>query len=98
YEAELNEFLERFFDFDDQRSAGHGADDVIRQSPAELFGDFVAESFRSLRIVRTQINVHEAPVMLVSNLRAEAVHLIIAAGYADQFGAENLGAEDFGLL
>src|SRR5262249_31943332 len=83
-----------FFSLDIESPARHGADHVVGQAPAELFRDFVAESLRSLRVVGAQIDVYESPIVLVSDLRAEPVHLIVAPGNANEFGAEHLRAED----
>src|SRR5271156_160398 len=39
------EFFEGFSDFADQRTAGHRADNVVGQAPAELLGDLETMSF-----------------------------------------------------
>src|SRR5581483_3210083 len=81
-----------------ERSTGHGHDNVIRQPPPKLFGNFKAHGLGTLGIVRTEIDVHKSPVMLVGNLRAKAVDVIVAARDADQRRAINLRAEHLGRL
>ena len=58
--------------------------------PAQLFGDFKAYSLRSLRVIRPQVHVDEAPGPLFSNLRAQPIHLIVVASDANHVRAENL--------
>ena len=60
YQAERDELVEGFADLADQRTACHGADDVIGQAPAELLGYFVALGLGSLCVVRAQVDVDEA--------------------------------------
>ena len=93
-QSQLDQFVERLLDLDDQRSASHGADDVIRQAPAELFGDFETDRLRSLGIVGTQVHVDEAPAMFVGDLRAESVDLIVVPGDAHDFRAEHIRAKN----
>src|SRR6202022_589867 len=64
-QSKLDQFRKSLLDLYDQRTASHWADDVIRQAPAELFGDFESHGLRSLGVVRTQVHVDEAPAMLV---------------------------------
>src|SRR5581483_2786745 len=47
---------------------------------------------------RTQVDVYESPVVLVGDLRAEAINLVVAAGNADELCAEYLGPDNLGLL
>ncbi len=93
-QSECNQFIESFLDLGDQRAASHRDDDVIRQPPAQLLGDLEAHSLRAFRVVRTQVDIHEAPAMFVCNLRAEPVHLVVAARDAHDLRAEHLRAED----
>ncbi len=60
-QAQRDQFVERFADFGDQRAAGHRANDVVRQPPAELLGDFVTHGLGAFRVVRPQVHVHKSP-------------------------------------
>ena len=92
----VTKFLECLVDLVDERASGHGHDDVVGEAPAELLGDFVADGLGALGVVGPQVDVDEAPVVALRNLRAEAVDLVIVAGDANQARAEYLGAEDLG--
>src|SRR4029077_17901393 len=81
-QAELDQLVKRFLDLGDQRSASHRTNDVVRQTPSELLGNFKPYCLRSFRIVGTQVNINESPTVLVSNLRTEAVDLIVVSGDA----------------
>src|SRR5207302_248429 len=52
--------------------------------PAELLGDLVTVRLRALRIVRTDVDVHEGPVVLVPDLGAEPVDLVIGAFHGNE--------------
>jgi len=93
--AEKYEFVERFGDFADERSAGHGNDHVIGKSPAELFGDFVAVRFGAFGVVGAEVDVNEAPLEAVGDLRAEAIDVVVVAVDADDAGAVDGSVEDF---
>ena len=71
-----------------------GTHDVVGQSPAQLLGDLVANGLRAFGVIRTQVHIHESPVVLVGDLRAQAVHLVVAAGDAHQLRAIHLGAHN----
>src|SRR5207245_9769573 len=73
-----------------------GRDTVIGKRPAELRGDFVAVGFRAFGIVRAQIDVDEAPVEAVGNLRAEAIDVIVVAVDAHDARAINGRVQYFG--
>ena len=95
---ERDQFVESLVDLGDQRAAGHGHDDVVGQAPAKLLGDLIADGLRAFGIVGPQIDVHEAPVVAFADLRAEAIHLIVISGDADQARAEDLRAQHLGRL
>src|SRR4029077_7460220 len=76
------------------RSTSHGANYVVGQAPAELFGDFESDSLGSFRVVRTQIHVHKSPTMFVGDLRAEAVDLSVVSTDAHNLRSENVRAEN----
>ena len=97
-QAEQDQFIKRLLDLGDQRPARHRDDDVVRQTPSQLLGDFVAHRLRAFGVVRTQVDVHESPAMLVGNLRAQTVHVVVAAVDAHQFRAEHLRAENLRRL
>ena len=48
-QAKRDQLVEGLADLADQRAAGHGADDVVGQPPAELLGDLVARRSSSPR-------------------------------------------------
>ena len=79
----------------DQRASGHGHHDVVRQAPAELFGDFVAHGLRAFRVIGPQVHVHKSPVEFLRDLRAQPVHLIVVARDPHQLRAEDLRAGNF---
>ena len=83
-------------DFADEGASGHGDDDVIWEPPAELFGDLEAYGFGALSVVGAEIDVDEAPVVLVSDESAEAVDVVVVAVDADEASAVDEGVEDFG--
>ena len=97
-QTERDQLIEGLADLADQRAAGHGDDDVIRQAPAELLGDLVADGLRALGVVGAQVDVDEAPVVLVGDQGAEAVDVVVVAVDADQARAVDLGVEDLGGL
>ncbi len=97
-EAEVDEFVEGFANFSDQRAAGHGDDDVVRKTPAELFGDLIADGLRTFGVVGAEVYVDEPPGVLVGNLGAEAIDVIVVAVDADQARAVDKGVEDLGGL
>ena len=96
--AERDQFAECFGNFGDQRTAGHGNDDVVGKRPAELLGDFVAVRLRAFGIVGAQIHVDEAPLKAVGDLRAEAIDVIVVAVDAHDARAVDGGVEHFGGL
>ena len=97
-QAEEDELVEGLADFADQRAAGHGDDDVVGQAPAELLGDLVAYGLRAFGVVGAQVDVDEAPVVLVGDERAEAVDVVVVAVDADEARAVDEGVEDLGGL
>ena len=97
-QAERDELLERLVDLADQAAAGHRADDVVGQTPAELLGDLVADRLRALGVVRPQIDVDEAPAVLEGDLRAEAIDVVVVAVDAHEPRAVDLRAENLGRL
>ncbi len=94
-EAQLDEFVEGLGNFPDQRTAGHWHHDVVGKLPAELFGDLEAHRLRSLRVVRPQIHIDEAPAIGVRDLRAQAIHLVIISVDANHARAIDLGIQNF---
>ena len=82
-------------DLGDQRAARHGDNDVLRQTPAELLGDFISHGLRTLGVVGAQVDVDDAPGVLLRNFGAKAVHLIVIALHVHQVGAVNLRGDDF---
>ena len=75
--------------------AGHRHNHVVRQSPSQLFGDFKSHGLRAFRVIRTQIHIDEAPSVFVRDLRAQPIHLVVAARNANQLRAINLRAQNF---
>src|SRR6202030_4342943 len=58
--AKPNQFAKRLGDFSDQRTAGHGHHNVVRQTPTKLLGNFKTMRLGALRVIRPQIDVHQA--------------------------------------
>ena len=59
-----------------------------------MLGDFEANSFRTFRVIGTQVHVNESPVSLIGDLRAQAIDLVVASGNAYQLRAKNLRAQN----
>src|SRR5437588_12953063 len=71
-EPQLGPLLESRRDFREQRTRGDRHDATIGQLPTELLGDLERERLRALCVVRTQVDVHERPLALRAQLRAQA--------------------------
>ena len=89
--AQLFESLE---DARQQRAAGDGRDDVTGEAPAELLGDLEAVGLRALGVVGAQVDVREAPLVLVRHLRAQPVHVVVVAADGDDARPVDAGAGD----
>jgi len=63
-----------------------------------LLGDLIAHRLRAFGVVGAQVHVHEAPVVAVGNLRAQAVDVVVIAIDANQGCAVDLGVENLGGL
>ena len=85
-------------DLADQAAAGHGRDDVVGGSPAQVLGDLESHRFRSLGVERPEVHVHEPPAEPKGDLRAKPVHLVIIALDGDDLGSVDGGAEHLALL
>src|SRR5690242_5839195 len=94
HEAKIDKLMKRFANLADQRTTRHGNDNVVGESPAKLFGNLITYGLRALRVVGTQIDVHEAPCVLVGNLGAEAVYVVIIAVDANQPRAIDLRVQN----
>src|ERR1700688_253205 len=89
--SEGYQFSKGFGYFGDERAARHGDHDVIRQTPAELFGNFVTVRLGAFGIVGTKIYVHEAPIEAVGDLSAEPIHMVVISVDAHDASAVNRG-------
>src|SRR5262249_53640267 len=80
------------------RAAGGGHHDVLRQLPAELLGDLEPIRLGAFGIVRAQVDVDEGPAVLVGDLAAQPVDVVVVA--ADRHRARSVdgGADDLALL
>src|SRR5438132_967838 len=96
-QAERLELLEGLPDLGDQGAARAGHNNMLRCPPAQLLGDLVAERLGAFRVVRPEVHVHERPAVLVSDLRAEAVHLVVGAVHGDQGRVVDERAQDLAL-
>jgi len=83
-ELEQPQLLEGLGDLGDERAARAGHHHVRGRPPAELLGDLVTVRLRALRIVRTDVDVHEGPAVLVPDLGAEPVDLVIGAFHGNE--------------
>ena len=97
-QAQEYQLIEGLANLANQAAAGHGNDDVVRQAPAKLLGNLVADRLRAFGIVRAQIDVDEAPVVLVRDQRGEAVDVVVVAVDADEARTIDQGVEDLGGL
>ena len=71
---------------------------MLRQAPAELFGDFEAIGLGAFGVIGPQVHVHDRPAVLVGDLGAKAIDVVVIAADADHVRAEDQRAEDFPLL
>ena len=69
---------------------------MLREAPAKVLGDFKAECLGAFRVEGTQVDVDEAPAIFERHLRTQSIHFVVGAGDADDLGAVDAGAEDFG--
>ena len=92
--AQGYEFAKCFGNFCDQRAAGHGHDNVVRQRPTQLLGDFEAVRLRAFGVVRAQIHVDQAPLKTVGDLRAETIDVVVVAVDAHDARAVNGGVQN----
>ncbi len=76
-----------------ERAAGDRRHDVLRVAPAELLDDLEPHRLRALGVVRPQVDVDEAPAVAIGHLRAQAVHIVVGAGDAENGRLEDGGAE-----
>ena len=79
-EANLAELAEAADDAREQRAASDRRHDVPRIAPAELLDDLEAVRFRSLRVIRPQVDVDEPPSIAIGDLRAQPIHVVVIAG------------------
>src|SRR3970282_437826 len=82
----------------EERAAGDGPDARVGRAPAELFGDFEAESLRAFGVVGADVDVDERPVVGAGEFGAEAVDGVVVATDLDEGGAVDTGAEDLSGL
>jgi hypothetical protein len=90
-QAEVDELLEGLADLANERAAGHGDDDVVGQTPAELLGDLVADRLRAFGVVGA-----EAVDVVVVAVDADETRTV-DEGVEDLGGLEVGGDEDGGL-
>src|SRR5688500_16778877 len=75
--AQSIQFLVRLENLRKQCSASRWEDRVMGQLPAEVCCNLEAQSRGPLGIVRSQVDVNEAPGLLVSYLSTKPVHIIV---------------------
>ena len=92
------QLAERARDARQQRAAGHRRDDVLREFPAELLGDFEAVGLRAFRVVAAQVDVRKPPAVFFRNLRAQPVHIVVVAFDGDDLRVVDAGAENLARL
>ena len=94
----IAQLIKGLVDLAHQRAARHRHDHMLRESPAEILGDFITHRLGTLGVERPEVDVHESPVVLEGNLGAEAVFLVVGAVHTDDVRAVNAGAEDLGFF
>jgi hypothetical protein len=62
--------------------------------PAELLGDLKAHRLRTLGVVWAQVHVDKAPVVLLGDLRTEAVAVVVVAVDSNEIRAVDLCIQD----
>ena len=97
-ETDLAPLVEAKRDLREQRPGRHRADHPVRQLEAQLLGDLEAERLRALRVVGPHVHVHERPVTITGQLRAEAVDVVVAAPHRHELGPVDAGGEHLLLL
>ena len=80
-EPELEQLLEAPADLRVHGPGRDRRDDGVRELPAELLGDLVAERLRALRVVGPQSHVDEAPGHLEGELDRESAAIVVGAAH-----------------
>ena len=71
---------------------------MLRQLPAELFGDLKAVSFRAFGVIWPKVHIHDRPTVFVGDFGAQAIHVVIRPANPHHGRPEDQRAEDFALL
>ena len=97
-ESRLSQLRRRGGGTGEKRAGSDRHNDVIRQPPVELLGALEQDRLRSLRVVRAQREVDEAPAFLIGEARAEPVDLVVRTEHADHGGAVRGRAGDLSFV
>src|SRR5207302_8074573 len=96
--AESDQFVKSLSNLADERASGHGDDYIVGEAPAELLGDFKSMGFRAFGIVGAEVDVDQAPIKAVGDLRAETIDVVVVAVDAHDARAVDGGVKDLGGL
>ena len=62
------------------------------ECPAELFGDLERVGLGAFGVVGAQVDIREAPAVLIRHLRAQPVHIVVVAAHGDDARVVHAGA------
>jgi hypothetical protein len=88
-QANVAKFAKTSKDARKQRATGYGRNKMLRESPAELFGDFESHRLRSLGVITSKVDICESPPKFVRDLRAQPVHIVVIPAHADEMWTED---------
>ena len=98
-QAEAAQLGEPLVDLGELRSGGDRDDHLLREPPAQLLGDLVAQGLGALGVVRADVDVHERPVLVLRcELGGQPVHVVVVAVHGEQRAAVHGGGDDLRLL
>src|SRR5439155_11128218 len=98
HQPQFDQLAVRLVNLRQDRPAGGGDDGVLRQRPAELFGDLKTVRLGAFGVIRAKVDVDDRPAVLVGNLGTQAVDIVIVAADADHGRPEDELPENFALL
>src|SRR5207248_164060 len=76
-DADFDKLAIRFVNLGQNRSTGGWDNRVLRESPAELLGDFKAKGFGAFGVVRAKVHVDDGPAVLVRDLGTQTIDVVV---------------------
>ena len=81
-----------------ERASSHRGNDVVRKLPTQLFRDLEGVGLRPFSVVASEIDIRKPPAVLVSDLRAQPVHIVVIALDGDNLRIVDTGTEHLARL